>query len=363
MRGPWQRRAPPWWPDDEPWPPRHGPPWKRGRHFFLFRLAALLAAVLALSVYGSVTLFRAVAGGSAPGRPMWLIAFVLVVFVLVITMRRVGRPLGDVVDAAERVASGDFGVRVAEHGPPWLRSVAAAFNSMTERLEMQRQQRRDLMADIAHELRTPLSVMQGRLEGMLDGVYPRDEHQVARVLEETRLLSRLVDDLRTLAHSEGGTLALQKEPTDLGGLVDEVVAAFRPGAEGRGVAVIARVPADMPLVDVDPLRIREVVTNLLSNAVSYSPKGSTAWVEAEVQQDAVVLRVRDNGPGLSAEELSHIFARFYKGAASSGSGLGLTIARSLVVAHGGSIVAESRPGAGMTMVVTLPRRPGSPATT
>ena len=143
--------------------------------------------------------------------PLWspcVFAFVALLFLFI--MRRVGRPLGDVVDAADRVAEGDFAVRVHEHGPPWVRSMARAFNGMTSRLERQNRLRREMMADIAHELRTPLTVMQGRLEGILDGVYPRDDRQVAQVLDDTRHLARLVEDLGTLAHTEGGTLTLQK---------------------------------------------------------------------------------------------------------------------------------------------------------
>ena len=357
MRRPSGRhRAPPWWPAGDPWPPRRRP--HRGRRFFLVRVATLFVIFLALSVYGGVTLLRTVIGrgspGELPGQPLWPIAVGLLALVFVLTMRRVGRPIGDVVDAAERVASGDFAVRVAERGSPSLRSVAAAFNSMTTRLEQQQRQRRDLMADIAHELRTPLSVMQGRLEGMLDGVYPRDEQQVTQVLEETRTLARLVEDLRTLAHSESGTLTLDKEPTDLGILLDETLAAFRPEAETRGVIVNSRIPADMRLIEIDPLRIREVVMNLLSNAVRYSPVGSTVLVEAEGGAESVVVRVHDNGPGISTEDLPYIFDRFYKGTTSSGSGLGLTIARGLVTAHGGTIAAVSHPDTGTTMTVTLP---------
>jgi signal transduction histidine kinase len=324
------------------------------RRFFLIRVAVLLAIVLSLSSYGGFALFRTFTGAT-PSR-LWIlpIIFFVITFVWAMGMRRVGRPLGGIVEAAERVASGDFGVRVAEYGPPWLRSVATAFNSMTARLALQQKQRRDLMADVAHELRTPLTVMQGRLEGMLDGVYPRDEAHLAHVLEETRLLARLVDDLRTLAHSESGTLALEKESTDLTVLLDETVTAFRPEAEARAVAISARIPPELPLIDIDPLRIREVITNLLTNAVRYSPDGATVNVEAEAATDAITIRVRDNGPGISADDLPHVFDRFYKGARSGGSGLGLTIARNLMTAHGGTIAAESREGAGATLTITLP---------
>jgi two-component system OmpR family sensor kinase/two-component system sensor histidine kinase BaeS len=260
-----------------------------------------------------------------------------------------------VVSAAERVASGDFSTRLTERGSPWLRSVAAAFNRMTSTLQRQQQQRRDLMADIAHELRTPLSVMQGRLEGMLDGVYPRDERHVAQVLDETRMLARLVEDLRTLAHSESGTLTLEKEPTDLGVLVYEALAALKPDADTRSVTVQAQVPAELPLLDLDPLRMREVVTNLVANAIRYSPAGGTVHVEVATTPATLTMRIRDGGTGIAQDDLPRIFDRFYKGTGSTGSGLGLTIARNLVTAHGGTLTAESRIGVGTTMTVEISR--------
>lgn len=358
MRPGHDRRPPPWWPDNEPWPPSHGPRWERRGRFFQYRLASLLGVLLPLAFFGGMFLLRSIFGtGPHPPRPLWApwwFAFAFIVFVFVMTMRRVGRPLGDVISAAERVASGDFKVRVRESGPPWLRSVAAAFNSMTSRLELQQRQRRDLMADIAHELRTPLSVMQGRLEGMIDGVYPRDERHVTQVLDDTRLLARLVEDLRTLAHSESGSLTLQKEPTDIGVLVDEALTSLKPEAEAREVTMRGDLPPDLPLMDVDPLRIREVVLNLVSNAIRYAGAGKAVDATVDLQPQAVTLRVRDNGPGIAPEDLPHIFDRFQKGATSGGSGLGLTIAHNLVAAHGGTIRAESRVGLGTTVIVTLP---------
>src|SRR5262245_35173082 len=245
------RHPPPWWPEGESWPPRHQKRWHRRHRWFLARVAFALVLVLSLSAYGAVTLVRTIVGADsgpiAISGLTWL-AVPLLLLGFVAAMRLVGRPLSEVVGAAERVASGDFGVRVPEHGPPSLRSVASAFNSMTTKLEHQQQARRELMADIAHELRTPLAVMQGRLEGMLDGVYPRDERQVTQVLEDTRMLARLVDDLRTLAHSESGTLALAREPTDVEVLVNEAISAFQPEALARNVEVRTRVSGEIPAV-------------------------------------------------------------------------------------------------------------------
>jgi len=299
-------------------------------------------------------------GGGAPlfVRPPRILVVLIWLFILVALFRRVmgrfGFPLGDMVEAADRVAAGDYTTRAPENGPRWMRTLARAFNSMTSRLEVQDRQRRDLMADIAHELRTPLAVLQGRLEGMVDGVYPRDEAQLTAVLQETHLLTRLVEDLRTLAHTESETLTLQKESTDIGALLHDTVASFAGDAAERGIQLDVDAPADLALVDIDPLRIREVLTNLISNALRHTPEHGRVWVTASGKDEAVNVSVSDNGTGISAADLENIFDRFYKGHGSRGSGLGLTIARNLVVAHGGEIRAESEEGKGTMVRFTLP---------
>jgi two-component system OmpR family sensor kinase/two-component system sensor histidine kinase BaeS len=264
-------------------------------------------------------------------------------------------PLTDVVSAAGRVASGDYSVRINEHGPRSLRTVARAFNNMTAQLKAQDEQRRHLMADIAHELRTPLTVMQGQLEGLVDGVYARDDTRLNDVLGQARLLGRLVEDLRTLANAERGTLALKKEPTDLGALVDDAAAAFAVEAAAKHVTIRVADHEELPLVDLDPLRIREVLTNLLSNALRHSADGAAVTINIESRRDTIAVSVRDTGAGIPPDVLPRIFDRFYKGPASTGSGLGLTIARNFVEAHGGQISAESRVGEGTVITFTLPR--------
>jgi two-component system OmpR family sensor kinase/two-component system sensor histidine kinase BaeS len=328
-------------------------------------MAILLALVLVLSSVGMATLVSLALGHPGPAGGAWttglavLKAAMLVglVLVFVAAMRRVGLPMGDVVSATDRVAAGDFSARVAERGPPFLRGVARAFNSMTARLQEQDRQRRDLMADVAHELRTPLAVVQGRLEGLLDGVYPRDDARLSEVLEETRLLARLVEDLGTLAHSERGTLGLQKEPTDLGVLLGDAARALASEAAAQGVTVQVDDATDLPLLDLDPLRIREVVTNLIANAIRHGGAGAAVFVGTERRSDDVVVRVRDTGPGIPADERPRVFDRFHKGPRSLGSGLGLAIARNLVVAHGGEIAVESEVGRGTTVTFTLPLPP------
>ena len=315
-------------------------------------------------VFGAIGLSRLIselARGAGLAIPQQLIAMGLMsaVFGIVLLflggMRQFGMPLGDIVSAAERVGSGDYTARLIERGPPFLRSVARAFNTMTSKLQKQEQLRRDLMADVAHELRTPLSIIRGRLEGIVDGVYQRDDATMTTLLDETRLLERLVEDLRTMAHAEGGTLTLQKESTDLGVLLGDVVRLFAARAATEGVQLHADVPATLPLIDIDPLRVREVVANLVANALRYTPRGGRIDIVAGSAGDIVTIEVKDTGAGISADELPRIFDRFAKGDDSRGSGLGLAIARRLIEAHGGSIGAASVVGAGTTMTIRLPR--------
>ncbi len=206
--------------------------------------------------------------------------------------------------------------------------------------------RRQLMADVAHELRTPLAILQGRIEGLLDGVYPRDDARLGELLSETQHLARLVEDVRTLANAEAGALDLRKETFDLGELIRDAAAAI-------ATPVTLQLPDELSL-EADPVRIREVLLNLLSNATQHAPEG-TITVSAEARAREIVVRVRDNGPGIPADQLPRLFERFQKGRHSRGSGLGLSIARKLVQAHEGTIEVESTEGKGTTFTVTLPR--------
>ena len=208
--------------------------------------------------------------------------------------------------------------------------------------------RRQLMADVAHELRTPLAILQGRIEGLIDGVYPRDDARLNELLAETQHLSRLVEDLRTLANAEAGALDLRKERVDLAELIRDAASSFE-------APIVVDAPEELPLIEVDPMRIREVLLNLLSNAMRHTPAGGTISIHAEAQPRQILIRVTDTGSGIPADELPRIFDRFHKGRESHGSGLGLAIARDLVTAHGGTIRAESEVGRGTRVTVTLPR--------
>jgi signal transduction histidine kinase len=358
---------PPWWPDNEPWPPRGpiGRPYVVRARFFR-RFAMLAAAVLLLGVCGVLSLaWLAATSVGLVGSPHRRIAVILLggglvvataaVAMLARTLRRVGTPLGAVMEAADRVAAGDYSTRVKEYGPPPIRALAHSFNTMTERLQNHDTLRRDLMADVAHELRTPLTVIQGKLEGLLDGVYQPDSGQLQQLLEETHVLSRLVEDLRTLALSESGGLKLQKEPIDVTALARDAVLAHGGDADARGVRLEVEAPDDLPPIDADAVRIREVIGNLLSNALRHTPAGGAVVVRvAAASSGGVSVDVRDTGCGMTPEEIARAFDRFYKGPASRGSGLGLSIARGLVAAHGGEIHASSDPGRGTTIAFTLP---------
>ena len=334
----------------------HGPPMP----FFgcLFALIFLLVAWAILTVVA--TLFANL--GPLPV----VIAILVVVGVLVAIaspFRRSARTMDSIVDAARRVEAGDYTTRIDLPVRAWrpVRQLGRAFNTMVERLERDEDQRRTLLNDVSHELRTPLSVISGNLEAMIDGVHPADEGHLTPILEEARVMERLIDDLRTVALSEAGILPLHPEPTDLDLLVEEVVRSFQGSAGTAGVTVTAEVPADLPILDVDPVRIREVLTNLVANGVRHTPSGGTVRVRGEVAGERVVLRVIDTGSGIDPDLLPHVFDRFAKGSGSTGSGLGLAIARHLVSGHGGELVVESTGNTGTTFRVSLPVTPPTAA--
>jgi signal transduction histidine kinase len=367
------RRRPPWWPADGPWPPS-GPPWARwraGRGHFAWRLAILLCVLFVFAV-GVATVFLSLAAialrlvkvPAAPGTVWWTASALALLLVLGLALvaraiRGLASPIVDVMDAASQVAAGDYTVRVIERGPPATRRLARAFNDMAARLQAHEASRRSLLADIAHELQTPLAVVQGNVEGLLDGVYPRDDSHLSAVLEETRVLSTLIDDLRTLALAETGMLALHRETVDLGVLLHDVVTAFQPKAEAAGVAITAECPLETPSVDIDPVRIRQVVTNLVTNALQHTTAGGAIRLTCQRGTDAtspreVSVSVIDSGSGIATADLPHVFSRFYKSGDSRGSGLGLAIAQQLIALHGGQIRAESELGKGTTVRFTLP---------
>jgi len=324
--------------------------------FFVF-MVVVLASVVALLVW----LVSNAVGGSQP----WAAAILIGLFVLIVlgmaggAVRRAAAPVGELIEASGRVEAGDFSARVPEEGPREVRSLARAFNSMSARLEEMEAQRQSTLADVSHELRTPLTVIQGNIEALLDGVYPADAEHLEPILEEARVMERLIEDLRTVTLVEAGKLVLHREPTNLGDLLPEVAAGYKSQAEQVGVQLIVTVADNVPVLDLDPGRIREVVANLLTNALRHTPEGGSIDLGARLVGNEAELTVRDTGSGMSPDELDRIFDRFYHSPDSSGSGLGLSIARDLVEAHGGALTATSELGRGTTIRFTLPHVPNA----
>jgi signal transduction histidine kinase len=376
--GRFPRRVPPWWPAEEPWPPK-GPPnlrgWRGTRHRFFWRFGCMFGLLFSLVVIGGIAVIwmalNALSGISLPGGALAvmralgagivLLAIAGIAFALR-SLRAAAAPLGSMLEAAERVAGGDYGVQVAESGPGEVCALIRSFNTMTERLQVADEQRRNLLADVSHELRTPLTIIQGNLEGLLDGIYPADQDHINAILDETRVLARMIDDLRTLSMAESGALQLQLETTDFVDLIHEVAQSFQAQAVAANIALQVEVESLLPDLEIDATRIREVLANLLSNALRYTPNGGRIQINCgfeDSDQDRVQVSISDSGAGISAQDLPHIFDRFYKSSDSHGSGLGLAIARSLVVAHGGKISASSETGQGTTIRFTLPISPAN----
>jgi signal transduction histidine kinase len=326
------------------------------RRFRRRSLAVAVGLVVAWAV--PVTLMGLVTGywgepGEGRPRGVMVSLILLVVTGVVLTYLRISRPVGDLLGAAEQVAIGDYGVDVAVRGPRELRLLTATFNEMAARLAANEEQRRRFLADITHELRNPLAVLQSEIEAQMDGVHPRDDRHVASLLDETRRLGHLVDDLHTLALAETGRLVLQQEAVALGVVVEDVMGRHQAQARQRGVGLRASIAPELPKVWADPARIRQVLDNLLANAIRHTPAGGEVVVAASTaggpdrgDGSMVRCRVTDAGPGFRDDQLAHVFDRFERAGDSRGSGLGLSIARDLVRAHGGTIEASNDPTTG-----------------
>jgi len=365
---------------------RHRPPWRHDHVFprwsharrikrrSLFLRFGGVLALLILLVLGSMAalafLFTHLFGGDGPtallvwfgGCGLSLALPLLAGALAARAFRRIATPLADVMAAADAVAEGDLSVRVPEHAPGEFGQMARSFNRMAQELERADRQRRNLTADVAHELRTPLHIIQGNLEGVLDGVYePTDEH-IGATLAETRALARLVDDLRTLSLAEAGQLALVWEPVDVAELLADVGTSFSGQAEAAGIGLRVEAegdPSDLTIT-ADAGRLDQVLGNLMANALRHTPSGGTIALRAGPIAGGVRLVVSDTGEGIPAGDLPFIFDRFWRGDRSrshsggAGSGLGLAIARQMVHLHRGRITVESEPGAGTTFTIELP---------
>jgi len=289
------------------------------------------------------------------------ITFILVAFLLGgLAFRRLGTPFADIMSATDAIARGDLSVRLDENNRRGtLGNLARRFNNMVAELERAEQQRRNLTADIAHELRTPLHIIQGNLEGMLDGVYEPTDENINDTLDETRLLARLVDDLQTLSLAEAGQLPLHPTRFLLADLLTDAAAGFESRATAQNVALRVDAPESSPEIEADYDRLSQVLGNLLTNALRHTPEKGSITLRAETIPDGVRITVDDTGAGIPAEDLPYIFDRFWRGDKSrarkeGSSGLGLAITKQLILAHGGTISVESGPGVGTNFTIEIP---------
>jgi signal transduction histidine kinase len=347
-------RRPPWGDGPPPWVGRGG--FDAGRRFRRGALVAL--TVLVLLVASLATVAASILGGNPPAAWITVTVAGVVVVGLVLSARwlwRNARGVGALMDAADRVAGGDYATRVRAPSSRQLRPLIAAFNEMTDRLETNERRRRELLGDVAHELRTPLQVIRGSVEGMLDGLYPADPATLRTLLDETLVMARLLEDLRTLSMAEEGVLPLHREPVDPRLLVEDAARSFDALAREADVSLEVETDGDGTALEADPVRLAEVLGNLLSNAIRHTPAGGSVRVRSEQEHAAVAFEVIDTGTGIPDEELALVFDRFVRSADTGGTGLGLAIARRLVEAHGGAIGATRAPEGGTRVRFTIPR--------
>jgi len=294
--------------------------------------------------------------------PVGIAACVVAIFLGLLLTWQLTDPVRKLTAAAQGIAGGDLSQRVDIKSKDEIGALGRTFNEMAENLSHAEELRRNMTADIAHELRSPLSVIRGNLEAILDGVFQPTKENVASIHKQAILLSRLVDDLQELALADAGQLRIECEPTDLASLIRRTIGGISAGAEQDSISIAEDVAEDLLIVNVDPQRLSQVLGNLLDNAVRHSPQGGTITVRAANAGAGVQVDVTDQGPGLRPEELSLVFERFYRGdkaraRATGGSGLGLTIVKQLVEAHGGKVWAQSGENEGATFSFTLPLHP------
>lgn len=296
------------------------------------------------------------------GRTLWIAGLLGVLLALLLGglfTRQIVAPLGEVAAAARRVASGDFRQKVSVRGSSELRDLGESFNTMAETLSHDRELRQNMVADIAHELRTPLSILQANVEAMQDGVLETSTENLASLHQETLLLSRLIEDLRTLSLAESGQLRFHYRDTDLKELLLRVIEGLQAQFASKNVELVLEAPDELATVMADPDRIEQVMRNLLNNAFHYMSEGGVVTARLVPDSNGVIASVTDTGAGIPPENLSHIFDRFYRvdrsrARTTGGSGLGLAIVKQMVEAHGGKVWVESKVGKGSTFYIVLP---------
>lgn len=355
-------RDPQWWPEGEHWPPKGGQGYEAwagfGRRLFKFGLVMVTLLVLGAALAGAV-IATTVAGIESGNRAE---AILITVLVLVIggrlvrrIIRRTWRPVRSLIGATGRLADGDYTARVNVRSSTGMREVGTSFNAMADRLEQADERRRQLMSDLGHELRTPLAVIRGEIEAVIDGVHDGGPDHMESLLDEVEVLERLIEDLRVLTLSEAGKLPLQMEQGDLLKVIEEAASSYRPSASASGIEILVEAAPQVPTLEMDPVRIRQALTNLIVNSIRAMPGGGRVTIKVGVEDDRVITEVIDTGPGIDPDQLEEVFGRFVKSETSPGSGLGLSIARGLLQAHGGDLEITASGPNGTTASMWLPR--------
>ena len=285
-------------------------------------------------------------------------ATAVALFLGIFLARTISRPVRELTGATRRVAGGELGVQVPVRTADELGELANSFNKMSTDLAQSNQARRQMTADVAHDLRTPLSVILGYTEALSYGKLQATPQMYGVMHSEAQHLSHLIDDLRFLSLADAGELPLERRDVAPLDLLKRTTAAHQAAAAQKQIELQVLVAPDLPDIDIDPERMAQVLGNLINNALRHTPAGGAVFLAAKSGADAVLLQVRDTGSGIDAADLPHIFHRFYRGDRSrqqtGESGLGLAIAKSIVEAHGGEITAESAPGVGTTFTISLP---------
>lgn len=274
--------------------------------------------------------------------------------------RWISAPLETLRNATERIIVRDYSVRVPEEGTEEMIAVSHSFNQMVDKLENSEILRRKLLSDVAHELRNPLHVVRGNIEAMIDGVFPMNKEELGRILSQTQTLTTLVEDLHEVAQAEANQLSLSLQPVEIAQLVDETVRSYRSTAAEKEIRVELALLGKLPTLNLDAARMRQVLLNLLSNGVRYTPVGGEIRVAVEQVGETVEIRVKDSGVGIEPENLPYIFDRFYRTDKArtrekGGTGLGLAIVKALTEAHGGAVSVQSEgPNMGTQFTLKLP---------
>jgi signal transduction histidine kinase len=316
------------------------------------------------AAYPSTTLMTVFVSGTINRFLLWggVLAIAIALIFTFFFSQTISSPIRALTASARKMGKGDFSQRVNVKSKDEMGELANTFNSMAVNLERIETLRKNMVADVAHELRTPLSNVAGYLEAIRDEVVQPDKATIASLSEEVDLLTKLVEDLQELTLADAGELKLAKQPDDMIGLIQQSVKAVQVKAREKGLAVTAELPDELPIISIDYYRVSEVLRNLVANAIMHTPPGGKVVVSVDRKDDIIKVSVADTGEGIPAEDLPNMFERFYRvnksrARADGGSGLGLTITRRIVEAHGGTIGVVSEIGKGSTFTFTLPVDP------